>query len=82
MKKFEIYIEWDAETEVWFVSKSDVPGLNAEAATQAEMLEILKELVPELVVANVFSRSTKQSRYKEVPFSLIARKDELVAIGC
>ena len=81
MKTFEIFTEWDAEAEVWFVVKSDVPGLHAEAATQAEMLEVLKDLIPELVQANVLSHSHQSDPCKEVPFSLIARRDELVAIS-
>jgi predicted RNase H-like HicB family nuclease len=81
MKAFEIYIEWDAEASVWYVVKSDVPGLHAEAGSQEEMLEVLKDIVPELVVANVFSRDGKNVDYKQVPFSLIARREESVAIG-
>lgn len=82
MKTFEIFTEWDVEAEVWFISKSDIPGLNAEAATMKEMIEVLNELVPELVHANILSRRRKSAKCKEVPFSLIARRDELVAIGC
>lgn len=82
MRNFEVYIELDAEAGVWYVSKSNVPGLNAEAATQDEMLEVLRDIVPELVQANVLSRSRKNDDCKSVPFSLIARRKEMMPIGC
>jgi hypothetical protein len=40
------------EEGVWFVRGSDVPGLNAEAATLDALIEIVADLAPELVQAN------------------------------
>jgi hypothetical protein len=37
---------------VWFVQRSDVPGLNAEAATLDALVEVVADLAPELVQAN------------------------------
>jgi len=42
----------DAEAGIFFV-ESNVPGLNVEADTIEEMIEILVDVVPELIKANV-----------------------------
>ena len=52
MKAPEIHARFDEESHVWYVEKSNVPGLRAEAETQAELLEELKDLVPALLLAN------------------------------
>ena len=79
---YKIWVEWDSEAEVWYVKKSHVPGLHAEAATQEELLEVLQELIPELMMANVFSRSKQAGTHVSVPIELISRRQELLAIGC
>ncbi|WP_325346450.1 DUF1902 domain-containing protein [Xylophilus sp.] len=43
---------WDSEAQVWTVTDSDVPGLVAEAPAISDLRIKLKELVPELLVAN------------------------------
>jgi hypothetical protein len=42
------------ETEgVWHVLSSDLPGLNAEAATLDELVAIIADLAPDLIAANL-----------------------------
>ena len=36
--KFKVVAMWDSEAEVWYVSETDVPGLNAEGETLDELL--------------------------------------------
>ena len=79
--KFRIWIAWDDVSGVWFVEKSDVPGLHAEAKTLDEMLEVFRGIVPELLVANVFSRSHGARERTEVRLELISRREEVVVIG-
>lgn len=43
---------WDDEAKV-FISDTNVPGLNVEAATLHEFMEIVEELAPEMLAANV-----------------------------
>ena len=64
---FFVKAEWDDEAKVWFVSKSDVPGLNAETETPEEMIDVLSELIPELLEANGVIESGKPG----VPYSLM-----------
>lgn len=49
---FEVKIARDRDLGVWYVSESAIPGLNAEAATFDELVEIITDLVPDLVAAN------------------------------
>ncbi len=42
---------WDAEAGVFF-AESDIPGLNIEAATLPEFIEVVRDLAPELIAAN------------------------------
>ena len=66
---FYIKAEWDDEAGVWFVDSTNVPGLNAEAATRHELLEILDDLVPELLVMNGAFDSDPD--LPEIPYSLM-----------
>ncbi len=66
---FFVKAEWDKEAKVWFVSNSDVPGLNAEAGSPEELLEILTELIPELLVANGVLEDNGDM--PQVPYSLM-----------
>ena len=56
MERFSMIIHvlcaYDQEAGVWYVEKSDVPGLHVEARTQDDMLDELRRMVPELVRLN------------------------------
>lgn len=45
-------ISWDDEAGVWYVSDSDFPGLVAEAETQQQLVQKVRDLVPDLYDAN------------------------------
>jgi hypothetical protein len=38
---------------VWYVQSSDIPGLNAEAPTLDTLVEVITDLAPDLITANV-----------------------------
>jgi hypothetical protein len=38
---------------VWYVQSSDIPGLNAEAPTLDALVEVITDLAPDLITANV-----------------------------
>ena len=50
--RFYVRAEWDSEAEA-FISVTNIPGLNVEAASLAEFLSIVEELAPAMVEANV-----------------------------
>lgn len=51
--QFTIKVSHDDKEGVWFVQESNVPGLNAEAATLDALVEVIADLAPDLVSANV-----------------------------
>ena len=44
--------EWDAEADVWVATSDDVPGLAVEAEKFKDLIKILNDVVPELLVEN------------------------------
>jgi len=50
-KQYHVEAVWDAQVGVYF-AKGNIPGLNVEAATMAEFIEIVRDLAPELIAAN------------------------------
>lgn len=64
-KSYYVEAIWDAEAGV-FVSKSNIPGLVVEAATPAEFIDIVHELAPELLRANL-SKASRSGHHQRVP---------------
>ena len=52
MKTYKISASWDSEAKTWIATSDDVPGLCAEADDLEQLIEIVKSLAPELLVAN------------------------------
>jgi hypothetical protein len=50
-KRYNVKAVWDSEAGVYY-AKSNIPGLNVEAATVAEFIEIVKDLAPDLIASN------------------------------
>ena len=56
---FSILVARNVGDGVWHVESSDVPGLNAEAEKLGALIDIIRDLAPELLQANgVVSAST------------------------
>ncbi len=74
MKQKPLFIraEWDEEAMVWVATSDDVPGLATEAATMEALIEKLKVMIPELLMAN------DTAVEDEVPFEIITRRFELI----
>jgi predicted RNase H-like HicB family nuclease len=73
MKEKPLFIraEWDEEAMVWVATSDDVPGLATEAVTMEALIEKLKVMIPELLMAN------NASFEDEVSFEIITRRFEL-----
>ena len=83
MKKaeFKVVAMWDPEVEVWFVSESDIPGLNAEGATLDELLAELRILVPELLALNGVVTGRGDDGI-DVPWELVSLHQEKIRASC
>ena len=51
-KPLFIRAEWDEEAMVWVATSDDVPGLATESVTMEDLIEKLKVMIPELLMAN------------------------------
>ena len=51
-KPFYVHAEWDDEAEVWVATSEAVPGLVTEAQTTEELIGKLRQMIPELLLAN------------------------------
>ena len=56
-----IEAEWDPEAGVWVATSTDVPGLATEAETIEGLTNRLRTMIPELLEANGFGRSSQVS---------------------
>ena len=45
-------ISWDEEASVWYVAATDLPGLAAGAETRQELMQKVRQLLPDLRTAN------------------------------
>ncbi|OGQ10578.1 MAG: hypothetical protein A2026_01925 [Deltaproteobacteria bacterium RBG_19FT_COMBO_46_12] len=70
-KPLFIRAEWDEEAMVWVATSDDVPGLATEAVTVEALVEKLKVMIPELLMAN------NTDFEDEVSFEIITRRFEL-----
>jgi len=70
-KPLLICVEWDEEAKVWVATSDDVQGLATEEDTMEKLIEKLKILIPELLVANGVSGEFA------VPFEVLARSFEI-----
>lgn len=51
MARYTVTAVWDAEAEVYW-SQSDIIGLNVEAATLSEFVDLVEALAPDLIRDN------------------------------
>ena len=70
-KPLFIRAEWDEEAIVWVATSDDVPGLATEAVTMESLIEKLRVIIPELLIAN------NATVGDEVPFEIITRRFEV-----
>lgn len=47
-----VHLDYDADAGVWFVSKSDIPGLSLEAASPSQLVDRVLAAAPALLELN------------------------------
>ncbi len=52
-KSLTVIVSHDKQEGVWFILSSDVPGLHAEAETLDELVDVISDVAPELITANL-----------------------------
>lgn len=59
---------WDQQSNVWYVSESNLPGLAVEADTIEAMHQRLKVVVPDLLAAHYeLAHKQRRSTHREIP---------------
>lgn len=48
-----VNVSHDSQEHVWFVLSSDIPGLHAEAETLDELVAVISDVAPDLILANL-----------------------------
>jgi hypothetical protein len=49
MESIVVKAEYDAEAQVWYVAETSLPGLNAEADSVEELVQILPAMIQDLL---------------------------------
>ncbi len=47
--KFMVHVEFDTEHKLYFVHESDIPGLTVEASSLDDLIEIVRDVGPDLL---------------------------------
>jgi hypothetical protein len=60
--QFTVTVSHDEAERVWFVQSSDVPGLNAEAPTLDELVQVIADVAPDLIASNLPDADLEERR--------------------
>jgi predicted RNase H-like HicB family nuclease len=78
LTRFQVEAFWDREAQVWVAESDDVPGLVTEADTIEELTEKLKQIIPELMVANCL---VSPDYTGAITFSLTSHRQESIQVA-
>ena len=65
------WCKWDSEAGVWYVAKSDLPGIAAEAETLEELGRAVMLMAEDLIEEQ--DNGDIGSSYRDVPVELLSR---------
>jgi predicted RNase H-like HicB family nuclease len=76
MKTYRVNISWDSDAQTWIATSDDILGLCAESETMESLIEIVKSLAPELLIAN----GVITNEPGDIPLNVIAERHELARV--
>jgi len=76
--QYKIEAFWDREALVWVAESTDILGLATEADTLEKLTDKLKQMIPELLIAN---HSISTDSRKIISFELITHRQELIQVA-
>ena len=76
--QYKIEAFWDREALVWVAESTDILGLATEADTLEKLTDKLKQMIPELLIAN---HSISTDSQKIISFELITHRQELIQVA-
>ena len=75
---YKIEAFWDKEAKVWVAESTDILGLATEADTLEQLTEKLRQIIPELLIANNVIPANEK---KAINFELITHRKELIQVA-
>jgi predicted RNase H-like HicB family nuclease len=75
---YKIEAFWDKEAKVWVAESTDILGLATEADTLEQLTEKLRQIIPELLIANHVIPTNEK---KAINFELITYRKELIQVA-
>jgi len=76
--QYKIDAFWDREALVWVAESTHILGLVTEANTLEILTDKLKQIIPELLIAN---HSITIDSQKVISFELITHRQELIQVA-
>lgn len=76
-KVYLVRAVWDAEAKVWIATSDDVPGLCAESASWPELIDVVRELAPELLTLN----QVVPADQKSITIRVVAEDEQAVTLA-
>ena len=61
--EYAVRVRHDPEAGVWFVESSDIPGLNVESPSLDGLIEVVRDVAPELIEHNLKPEAGSGSAY-------------------
>lgn len=80
MLVYKVDIAFDHEAQKYYVARSDISGLHAEAKTFQDLAEAIRDVVPDLIKANHVSFTTRITAFLRGVFAPAAG-DQVSADG-
>lgn len=82
-----VHLAYDDEAQVWYVAKSDIPGLSLEAATAPVLIDRVTQAAPELIELNAkfmphLVGAGKRDSIAPCPWALRPVFDDTLALAC
>jgi predicted RNase H-like HicB family nuclease len=74
-EEIRVHAFWDDDAKVWVASSDDVPGLITETDTIEKLVEKLKVIIPDLLLAN---GEIDQDENFDIPLHLISKREEMI----
>ena len=78
IEQYKIEAFWDREALVWVAESADILSLVTEADTLENLTAKLKQMIPELLIAN---HSITTDSQKVASFELIAHRQDLMQVA-
>ncbi len=75
---YKIEAFWDEEAKVWVAESIDILGLVTEADTLEQLTDKLRQIIPELLIANHIIANDEK---KAINFELITHRKELIQVA-